>query len=167
MLIIKIYNKPVIGSSNFNKYSNYEFYNVSSHNFLSNQCNYKIDEDLDCFSETMTSLLQPPFAIFRILFACIFSILRNFNNALNKANISNVECYNTDKFVNKFVENNNYVYNVNSNAKKAKNIYTVYTPSSCRNTVLYNNTVINDFNALMLDHEVVLENIFVNNNNFN
>ncbi|CAF4889824.1 unnamed protein product, partial [Rotaria socialis] len=108
---IKWPGKSVNRSDNYNNYINNEFYNVSSHNFLNNQCNYKIDEELDCFSETMTSLLQPPFAIFRLLFACIFAILNNFSNALNKANIASVECYNENKFVNKVVNNNNYVYN--------------------------------------------------------
>ncbi|CAF4930638.1 unnamed protein product, partial [Rotaria socialis] len=108
---IKWPGKTVNRSDNYHDYINNEFYNVSSHNFLNNQGKYKIDEDLDCFGETMTALLQPPFAIFRLLFACIFAILNNFNNALNKANIASVECFNENKFVNKVVNNNNYVYN--------------------------------------------------------
>ncbi|CAF2013508.1 unnamed protein product, partial [Rotaria magnacalcarata] len=79
----------------YNEVNNNEFYNVSCFNLLKNQYNYIIDEEYDCFSEVMTSFLQPPFAIFRLLFSCIFAILNNFsinkNKVLNKANIAPVE----------------------------------------------------------------------------
>ncbi|CAF2147319.1 unnamed protein product, partial [Rotaria magnacalcarata] len=116
---IKWPSRSVNRSDNYNNYINNESYNVSSHNFLNNQCNYKINEEFDCFSEAMTSLIQPPFAFFRLLFACIFAILNNFNNTLNKANIASVGCFKSDKFVNRSKFKNNYVYNVNSNANKA------------------------------------------------
>ncbi|CAF4201018.1 unnamed protein product, partial [Rotaria magnacalcarata] len=98
---IKWPSRSVNRSDNYNNYINNESYNVSSHNFLNNQCNYKINEEFDCFSEAMTSLIQPPFAFFRLLFACIFAILNNFNNTLNKANIASVGCFKSDKFVNR------------------------------------------------------------------
>ncbi|CAF3602995.1 unnamed protein product [Rotaria socialis] len=158
----------------YNKVNNNEFYNVSCFNLLKNQYNYIIDEEYDCFSEVMTSFLQPPFGIFRLLFSCIFAILNNFSinksKVLNKANIAPVELNNCKYIVNsnKPVLETEYVYNVNGNRENAKNIYTVYIPNSCswREALEYRTAVdFKSFNELMLDYELRLENYSVHNVN--